>query len=115
MNIDSRGFFCILNPEIISMSDETFTMWDDCMSFPWLMVKVRRHKSISVKYQTSTGLSIIWDNVEQNISELLQHEIDHLNGILAVDLAMDNESIISRQLYLQNNEEFEKLVDYVIK
>src|SRR5919204_5442365 len=34
--------FVIINPVITWKSDETFTMWDDCMSFPWLMVRVRR-------------------------------------------------------------------------
>ncbi|MDI6773709.1 MAG: peptide deformylase, partial [bacterium] len=38
-----QGPFIIVNPEITWRSDETFTMWDDCMCFPHLLVRVRRH------------------------------------------------------------------------
>jgi peptide deformylase len=55
------------------------------MSFPWLMVKVQRHKSISITYQDESGQVKEWNHIDQATSELLQHEIDHLDGVLAVD------------------------------
>ena len=42
------------------------------MSFPWLMVKVRRHKSISVKYQDETGTTKLLENLDPATSELFQ-------------------------------------------
>src|SRR5678816_1100962 len=42
--------FVIANPVITYKSAETFTMWDDCMSFPWLMVRLRRYRSVSLQY-----------------------------------------------------------------
>jgi peptide deformylase len=65
------------------------------MSFPWLMVKVRRHKSISIQYQDEQGCTQEMNHIDQATSELLQHEIDHLDGVLAVDLALDQNSLVS--------------------
>jgi len=47
--------FTMFNPEITTKSAETFSLWDDCMSFPHLMVKLRRHKHISVRFQNIQG------------------------------------------------------------
>jgi len=106
--------FVIANPVITWKSAETFTMWDDCMSFPWLMVRLRRHRSISLQYVDEDGRTREWRQLEQPSSELLQHEIDHLDGILAIDQALDRESIISREVYERDFSQFAKQVDYVI-
>ena len=50
-----KGTFVIANPEIVRKSAETFSMWDDCMSFPDLLVRVRRHVSIDVRYMDEDG------------------------------------------------------------
>jgi peptide deformylase len=104
----------ITNPVIMWKSAETFTMWDDCMSFPWLMVRLRRHRSISLQYVDEDGQTREWLELEQSTSELLQHEIDHLDGILAIDRALDRESIISRELYEADLSAFARQVEYVI-
>jgi peptide deformylase len=106
------GPFVMINPFITYKSEETFTMWDDCMSFPWLLVRIRRHKSISVKYLDAEGQDQVWENLEQSTSELLQHEIDHLDGILAIDLAVDKYSIVARDLYDNNREQYNQVVDF---
>jgi len=89
-------------------------MWDDCMSFPWLMVRLKRHRSISLQYVDEDGRTREWRELEQSTSELLQHEIDHLDGILAIDRALDHESVISREVYEGDVSWFAKQVDYVI-
>ena len=109
-----EGTFVIINPEITFKSEETFTMWDDCMSFPDLVVRVKRHKTISIKYQDEEGKIKEWNNIDQAVSELLQHEIDHLNGVLAVDRAIDANSIIYKSEYDKNKEAYEIQCDYVI-
>jgi peptide deformylase len=45
---------------------------------------------------------------------LLQHEIDHLDGILAVDRAADADSIVARTVYDTNKDVYDKQVDYAI-
>jgi len=109
-----KGAFSIINPKITWASDELFTLWDDCMSFPWLMVKVQRMKSISLEYIDEEGNKKEMKNLDMATSELLQHEIDHLDGVLAVDRAMDKTSIIAREVYEKNKSDFDKQVDYFI-
>ena len=89
MNIDQPVVF--INPEITSKSDELFELWDDCMSFPNLLVKVKRHKSISLKYLNEDWETKEW-TMKDSLSELLQHEYDHLEGILCTMRAIDNKS-----------------------
>jgi peptide deformylase len=104
----------IVNPEVIRVSQDRFTMWDDCMSFPNLMVRLQRFKSISLRFQDEKGEFLVWDNLDVATSELLQHEIDHLDGILAVDRAIDKNSIILREYFDENRDEVNRQVDYTI-
>ncbi|MBM3471407.1 MAG: peptide deformylase [Armatimonadetes bacterium] len=109
-----QGPFVIVNPEITWHSEEAFTMWDDCMCFPYLLVRVRRHLSISVRYTDEQGQEREWFRLDQPTSELLQHEIDHLNGTLAIDLAIDRDSIIGRAAFEAAPDLFRAQVDYSI-
>jgi len=42
--------YVVINPELKGLSKEEFELWDDCMSFPNLLVRVRRHQSLSLHY-----------------------------------------------------------------
>jgi peptide deformylase len=110
-----KGAFVIINPEITWRSEETFTLWDDCMSFPDLVVKVRRNKSITVEYQDPSGKRQKMERMGQAESELLQHEIDHLDGIMAVDRALDGKDIMYKREYEKHHEYYGSQVDYEIK
>ncbi|HEX2059337.1 MAG TPA: peptide deformylase [Thermoanaerobaculia bacterium] len=109
-----KGTFFIVNPVITWRSDETFTMWDDCMSFPDLLVRVRRAKSLSLGYVDEHGRPHEWREMDQAVAELLQHEIDHLDGVLAVDRAIDRDSLVMRGAYDANREYYDAMVDYTI-
>jgi peptide deformylase len=106
--------FTMINPKITWCSPETFTMWDDCMSFPFLLVRVRRHASVSVHYQNEKGEPCVMEHLDQATAELLQHEIDHLDGVLAVDHALDKDALVSRQVFEADPKRFASQVDYVI-
>ena len=106
-----EGPFSIINPVITWYSDQTFTLWDDCMSFPDLLVKVRRHESIGLRYTDEDGKEKTWDIVDRSESELVQHEMDHLDGILAVDRAIDRDSIIYRPAFEENRNFYLDQVD----
>ena len=80
-----------INPELINLSEELFEMWDDCMCFPNLLVRLNRHVSFSIKYLDLDFKPQI-QHLEGGLSELLQHEFDHLNGILSTERAIDNQS-----------------------
>jgi peptide deformylase len=109
-----KGTFFVVNPEITWRSDETFTMWDDCMIFPDLLARVARAKSLSLAYVDEEGKRKEWRELDQAAAELLQHEIDHLDGILAVDRGIDSESLVMRREYERNREYFDAKVDYAI-
>jgi peptide deformylase len=87
MNIDRP--IAIINPEIIEKSDEMMELWDDCMSFPNLLVRLRRHRRIKIKFRDLEWKEHVWE-LEDGLSELMQHECDHLDGILATMRAVDD-------------------------
>jgi len=90
--------FALINPRITLRRGGTLTLWDDCFSFPDSMVKVHRNFAVRVSYQDVHGTKRTL-HAEGPLSELLQHEIDHLNGILAIDRAIDSRHIILRSEY----------------
>ncbi len=77
----------LVNPEVTDVGSEDFEVWDDCFSFPDLLVRVNRAYRISVGYVDLRGKPHSLD-CEGPMAELLQHEIDHLDGILALDRAV---------------------------
>ena len=105
----------LVNPVISWASRERFSMWDDCMSFPNILVRLERHCSVSVVGIDERGRHVQHEKLPRDLSELLQHEIDHLDGILALDRAIDKESIIERNAFNSMPEHFRKQVDYVIR
>jgi peptide deformylase len=92
----------LVNPEITWRSEEKIVVWDACLSFLSIFMQVRRHREITVRYQDLRGE---WQEVhaseQRDLSELLQHEIDHLDGVLAIDRITDIRTMCTR-------EEFEK-------
>ena len=109
------GPFVISNPKIVERAAQAFTLWDGCMSIPALMVKLERALSVTVEYTDEQGKQRVWNANEPALAELLQHEIDHLNGVLAVDHAIDTHSTIMREVYLADRDYFDRQVDYVIQ
>ncbi len=85
----------IINPSIDWKSRETMEVWDDCMCFPDLLVKVMRHQRVRFAYRDLDWKERSVD-LEGDLSELLQHEYDHLNGVLAVSRAIDGRSFALR-------------------
>jgi peptide deformylase len=88
------------NPRLEFLSPEKFKLWDDCFSFPDLMVWLERSESVRVRYEDESGAERIIE-ASGPFSELLQHEIDHLDGILAMDRALDRDSLSTREEFLR--------------
>ena len=92
----------LINPEITRRSKRTIVVWDACLSFLSIFMQVEQHREITVRYQTLEGETAeVEAGEEKDLSELLQHEIDHLDGVLAIDRVTDVKTIVTR-------EEFEK-------
>lgn len=86
----------MINPEIIRQSDGRTERWDSCFSLDPLMVRVSRAIQIQIEYTDAAGdrQRLTADN---DLSELLQHEIDHLDGILAVQRAIAPSAFMLRE------------------
>ena len=92
----------IVNPQIIERSSEKIIVWDACLSFLSIFMQVERHRDITMRYQNLEGKKREFRaGAKDDLSELLQHEVDHLDGILAIDRVVDVKTICTR-------EEFEK-------
>ncbi len=81
----------MINPQLYFNRDEMIELWDDCMSFPNLLVKVKRYKYCKLTFLDIDWNEHTWD-LEDDLSELFQHEYDHLDGILSIDRAIDKRS-----------------------
>jgi len=101
----------LINPRITARSAETFTLWDDCLCFPDLLVRVRRARSITLEHEDESGRTRTWADLAPAEAELFQHELDHLDGILAVDRAVDAEAIVPRAEFARERERFAAEVD----
>lgn len=80
-----------INPTLEFKDSDKFEMWDDCMSFPGLEVKLIRHRKCKIYYKDLKWKDCVLE-AEGDMSELIQHEYDHLDGILAVQRAIDSKS-----------------------
>src|ERR1700751_529210 len=88
----------LINPEIIERSQEKIIVWDACLSFLSIFMQVERHRQIKVRYQNLDGETLEFEaGDDRNLSELRQHEIDHLDGILAIDRVVDVKTICTRE------------------
>ena len=71
----------LINPVIKLRNRRKVLVWDDCMSCPDLLVKVKRYRRCKVEYRDEN-----WNKrsmyLEGKLATLMQHEVDHLQGIL---------------------------------
>jgi peptide deformylase len=96
MNLDQHSPWPLINPEIVARGNDTAVVWDACLCFLMIFCQVTRHRAITVRYQDTAGT---WHHLdaEGDLAELLQHEIDHLDGILAIDRITDLRTICTRE------------------
>lgn len=90
LNLEGKQY-TLFNPKLSDFSKEKFQLWDDCMCFPKLLVKVERYTSCTLTFKDENWKTQTW-HLTNELSELLQHECDHLDGILATQRAIDAQS-----------------------
>ena len=103
IELDGRAYL-LRNPEYEWQSEEKFRLWDDCFSFPNLLVWLERAVSVRIRYHNERG-EVEHLEATDAFSELLQHEMDHLDGILSVDRAIDRHSLCTREEYLRSKKQ----------
>ena len=88
--------YVIINPALEFVGDEMMELLDDCMSFPKLLVRVRRYRHCILRYLDENWVPQK-KQMDDDMSELIQHEYDHLDGILATMRAIDNKSFVMKK------------------
>lgn len=84
------GVFCVINPKFAKKSWACELGQEGCLSIPGVFGKVKRHKKISLVYYNLDGKKIKL-TAQGMMARVLQHEIDHLDGILFIDKAVEIE------------------------
>lgn len=78
----------LINPEIVSSSEEKMTYKEGCLSHPGIYVNITRPANVTVKFQTIDGTTLqetYKSTGKINAAAIIQHEIDHLNGVNIID------------------------------
>lgn len=73
-----------INPEIIFQSEELEEAEEGCLSIPGKFFQKKRHKTITIKYRNLAGYCLL-ETYEGLNARILQHEIQHLQGVLMTD------------------------------
>ncbi len=80
-NSGDGQFQPLINPNIVNVSAKRIASWEYCLSVPWGYRFTYRHAEVTVKFQTPKGEDVI-ETLQGDDAVVLQHEIDHLDGIL---------------------------------
>lgn len=84
LNPDLAMPMVVMNPEILSVSDRNWDYEEGCLSFPEITGRIRRPWGIRLRYLALDGQTREID-AQGLVARALQHEIDHLNGVLFID------------------------------
>ncbi len=99
------GLIELINPEIVEMEGEQ-TGPEACLSFPGYYGFVKRAQRVKVQSLNRNGETVIMEG-EGDLARCMQHEIDHLNGVLFVDHVRD------RWLYHEKTRHKIELLDVI--
>jgi len=112
IELNGRAYH-LRNPAYEFRSSERFWLWDDCFSFPNILVWLERFVEVHIRYEDDAGQPVRLE-ARDAFSELLQHEMDHLDGVLAIDHALDRNSIWTREEWERQNRAPEGPVQHAV-
>lgn len=90
----------IINPEIVSVSDELEKGWEGCLSIPGLRALVPRHKYIQTTYRDRNN-NLVEEGFSDFAARVFQHEYDHINGVVFLDRVESSLEIITENEYMK--------------
>ena len=93
LDLEPIPWTTMVNPEITPVSEDKHPVWERCLSIPGLHGKVPRYKRITIRYQNLAG-EVVETEAHGSWASLLQHECDHLDGVL-YPIRMEDMSLLS--------------------
>jgi peptide deformylase len=90
---DPPGIEVFINPKLTALTDEITDAWEGCLSFPELLVLVPRFRAVRIDYIDPQGQAHALD-LQGFPARIVQHEFDHLEGILTIDRAESPRHIV---------------------
>ncbi|MCL2869401.1 peptide deformylase [Candidatus Saccharibacteria bacterium] len=87
---NNQGFTALINPEIVKKEGQIVKDYEGCLSVPRIYGMVPRNSKVRLKAQLENGQEIRL-KVADSLARTLQHEIDHIHGILFIDHIKGNE------------------------
>lgn len=100
------GDFACFNPRLVDAGEEVGLMEEGCLSYPGLLVKIKRPKSVRVRFQLPNGETVT--QIFAGLSaRVFQHEYDHLEGIVHLERA----SNFHKAQAIRKQKKFKKYVD----
>jgi len=109
LNPDAKMPLVLINPVITDTSEETAFAEEGCLSFPGIYASVERFVEVTVNYLDTDGKEQSL-HLKRFVARAVQHELDHLNGVLLVDRMSHIKKIaLSGQLKRMKKETREKL------
>jgi peptide deformylase len=100
LRLPSRDWqpWVLVNPEIVQRSADSLVVWDACLSFLQIFMQVRRDREVAIRYQDLDGATHeVRAGEAHDLGELLQHELDHLDGVLCLDRVEDLKTVVTRE------------------
>jgi peptide deformylase len=99
----TRELFVLVNPEIVWQSDDLVKGIEGCLSIPGWVGEVNRHQSIRVKAQDRHGRKIRM-RLAGWTARIVQHEVDHLDGVLYIDKLTSPENFWPEEEFFEQQE-----------
>ncbi len=95
---DDAPAMVLVNPKVVEKSKETWSFEEGCLSIPGITASVLRAREVEIEYQDLDGNTQTIRN-NKLFGRILQHEIDHINGVLFIDyLSSAQKSILKNKL-----------------
>ena len=86
----------MINPTWKKLSEETDVQFEGCMSVPTIRGKVKRYKEIEISYYNEKGENIV-KNISGFFARLVQHECDHLDGIVFLEKVEEHNGFATKE------------------
>ncbi|PZU98496.1 MAG: peptide deformylase [Pseudanabaena sp.] len=93
----------MINPRIVSHTEETEKGWEGCLSVPMIRGLVPRYRQITVEYCDRQGNQQVKE-LDGFVARIFQHEYDHLEGKVFLDRVESNLDLVSESEYYRNNQ-----------